>query len=109
KLLSIELRHRREEASSGIFGERLRVELLDHTEATKLALDPVEVPVVIAVCGDELGVAHVVAGFDAFDDVDWKRQPRHPWRPCRAILQVELRRSRVRHASFCTEIIGDSD
>ena len=51
-------------------GELLGVPLLHHAEAAELALDAVEVAVVIGVARDEAVAADVVVGLDPLDDVD---------------------------------------
>ena len=55
-------------------GELLGVPLLDHAEAAELALDAVEVAVVVGVAGDEAVAADAVVGLDALDDVHGERQ-----------------------------------
>ena len=55
-------------------GELLGVPLLHHAEAAELALDAVEVTVVIGVAGDETVAADAVVGLDALDHVHRERQ-----------------------------------
>jgi hypothetical protein len=49
------------------------VDLLHHAEPPELTLFTVEVPMVIVISADETVAADTVVGFDAFDDLDWKR------------------------------------
>src|SRR5262249_43165430 len=60
-------------------GVLLGVPLLDHAEATELALNAIEVAVVIGITGDEAVTAEAVEGVDAFDHVHWEWQPGDPW------------------------------
>ncbi|PRP92783.1 hypothetical protein ENSA7_81530 [Enhygromyxa salina] len=75
--------------------ERLGVPGLDHAEAPKLALLPVEVPVVIREVLDVALARDVVEVLDAIDDVHGKRQLGQPGPPGSLVGQVELRRRGV--------------
>ena len=58
--------------------ELFGVPLLDHAEATELALVAVEVAVVVGVAGDEAVAADAVVGLDPLDHMDRERQPGDP-------------------------------
>ena len=54
-------------------GDLFRIPLLHHTEAAKLALNAIEVAVVVGVAGGETIAADVVVGFNALDYMHRKR------------------------------------
>ena len=89
-------------------GELLGVPLLDHAEAAELALDAVEVAVVVGVAGDEAVAADAVVGLDALDDVHREGQPGDPGLAGALVLQVELGRRRVVDARLGAEVVDRS-
>ncbi len=72
-------------------GKLFGVELLYHPEAPELALDTVEVAVVVGVAGDEAVAADTVAGLHPLDHVHREGQSRDPGLPGELVFQIELR------------------
>jgi hypothetical protein len=89
--------------------ELLSVLLLDHSEAAELALDAIEVAVVILVRGNEAIAADAVERRHAFDDVHRERQPRDPRIARSLVLQVELRRGCVVDLRLGAEVVRRAD
>ena len=85
----------------------LGVPLLDHPEPAKLALDAIEVAMVIRVSAHEPVPADPVGRLDAFDDQHRERQSGAPWPSSRTILQVEARRWDVAHSGECAHAVAD--
>src|SRR5215467_16199318 len=83
--------------------EFVGVPLLYHPEAAELALDAVEVTMMVFVESNELVTADVVESFYAFDNVNRERQACEPRGAVVFILQIELRRGSVPHAGFGAE------
>src|SRR5690349_20937754 len=73
----------------------LDVDLLDATEAAKLALGPVVEAVVIRVARRERRAAPAIRDCDLGHAVHRERQARDPGSPRAAVLEIELRRRRV--------------
>ena len=94
--------------SAGERGELLGVPLLDHAEAAELALDAVEVAVVVGVAGDEAVAADAVVGLDPLDDMHRERQPRDPGLAVALVLQIELGGRRVLDTRFGAEVVDRS-
>ena len=69
-------------------GQLFGVPLLDHAEAPELALDAVEVAVVVGVAGGEAVAADAVVGLDPLDHVDREGQAGDPG-SAGVVLQVE--------------------
>src|SRR5882762_5121541 len=62
----------RKVAGGGERGELFRVPLIDSAKSAELALDSVEVAVMISVARDETVAADKIVGFYALDNVHWK-------------------------------------
>ncbi len=71
-------------------GKLLSIPLLHHAKAAELALDAVEVSVVVGVAGDEAVAADVVIGLDTLDDMYGKGNSGNPRFSCLFISEVEF-------------------
>ena len=84
----------------------LGIPLVDAPEAAKLALDAVEVTMVIGRARDETVAADEIAGLDPRDDVHRERQARDPGCSGLLVFKVELRGGCVFDARFGAEVVA---
>ena len=85
----------------GEFAVVLDIHLLDAAEAAELALDAIEIAVVVGVaCWTKRSAATCRDGLDSLDHMHRERQPGDPRLAGALVLQVELGRRRVLHDGF---------
>ena len=85
------------------------VPLLDATKATKLALDPIEVAVMVAIGAGKLGLTPLVTNRDFFDAMDWEGQLGDPGSAGLLILQVKPGGGSIGDFGFAAEVVDGLD
>jgi len=89
--------------------EVLGVDLFDASEAAELALDTVEIAVMIAVGAGESGFTPLVLDRDAADTMDREREPRDPGAAGSLVVEIEACRGRVFDGGGGAEVVVDLD
>jgi hypothetical protein len=89
--------------------ERLRVDLLNTAETAELALDPVEIAMVIAARRAERRSSPAIPHRHLLDDVHRKRQLGNPRSACAAVGDIELGRGGVLHERFGAKVVHYPD